>query len=279
MGFPSQDAFVKALTSGRKQEWSFSKDGQATNETPEAAGNWVSYYLAIGSPAAGTAPTTTWAAYTGGSGSMNFTDVSTAKRYLYGVDWGSTIAGIGMIYDRIGHISTAANALASTGDKTITATLASRYSGADAEDLHNIEAWVEVTTATNTTAPIVRLHSYTNSDGTSGRTGGSLTFPATATNIGWMGKLPLQAGDKGVSAISTLEVTTAAASTGTCNVVLLRPIAFVGVSAAQLTAVSIKDGLIPRRIYDGSSLCLAWFASTTGVADFFGTITTAYDGG
>lgn len=279
MGFASHDAFIKALTSGRKQEWRFVKDGGATNETPEAAGTWVSYYVAPGSPGAGTAPTTSWAAFNDGSGAITFTAVSTAKRYLYGVDCCATSSGTLMIYDRLGHIQTAANALASTGNKTITATLPARYSGADTEDLHNIEAWLELTTATNTTAPIVSMNSYTNSAGTNTRAGGSLTFPATATNIGWMSPLPLQAGDKGVSAISTINVATAAASTGTANVLLVRPIAFVPVVANLVTSITVQDGLIPRRIYDASSLCLAFFATSTTVVDFWGSITTAYDGG
>lgn len=279
MGFATPDAMTKALTGGRKQEWSFFKDGGATNETPEAAGNYVSYYLATGSPGAGTAPTTSWSSFDNGSGSMFFSDVSTNKRYVYGVDFCSTVAGTLLIYDRIGHRQTAANALAALGDKTIGASLASRYSGADAEDLHNVEAWIEVTTATNTTAPIVSMNSYTNSDGTSGRAGGSLTFPATATNIGWCAPLPLAAGDKGVQAINTINVATAAASTGTANVFLMRPIARVSVPVANImTSITVHDGLVPRRIYDDSSLCFVFFTTATTVADFWGTLVTVYDG-
>ena len=280
MGFASIDAMVKALTGGRKQEWSFVKDGGATNETPEAAGNWVSYYLATGSPGAATAPTTSWASFDNGAGSMVFTDVASNKRYLYGVEACATVAGTLLIYDRLGHRQTASNALASTGDKTIGASLPSRYSGADAEDLHNIEAWIELTVATNTTAPIISMNSYTNSAGTSSRAGGSLTFPATATNVGWASPLPLQAGDKGVQAISTINVATGAASTGTANVFLMRPIARIPIPVANIaTVITVRDGLVPRRIYDDSSLCFLYFATSTTVVDFHGTITTVYDGG
>jgi len=279
MGFASIDAFVKALTNGRKQEWRFSKDGTAGNETPEAAGNWVSYYLAAGSPGAGTAPTTSWAAFSNGSGSVFFNDVASNKRYLYGVEACADQSGTLMIYDRLGHINHNANALVSTGNKTVTATLPARYSGADAEDLHNIEAWIEVTEVTATTTTVVSLNSYTNSDGTSGRAGGNLTFPATATNVGWMAPFPLQAGDRGVQAINTWNVGTASTTTGEANVLLLRPIAFVPLVANLVTMISVKDGLIPRRIYDDSSLCFAFFANGTSVADFWGSIITAYDGG
>lgn len=278
MGFASQDAFIKALTSGRKQEWRFAKTGSAGNETPEAAGSWVSYYLATGSPGAGTAPSTSWASFDNGSGSVYFTDVSPQKRYLYGVEVCATQSGTLMIYDRLGHKLFDSNALASTGNKTVSATLPSRYSSADAEDLHNIEAWIEGTEATSATAPIVDLNSYTNSAGTSARDGAALTFPAAATNIGWMAPFPLQAGDKGVQAINTFNVNTASTTVGECNIVLVRPIAFVPVVANLVTLVSVKDGLIPRRIYDDSSLCFAWLATSTSVVDFWGSIVTAYDG-
>lgn len=279
MGFASPDAAYKALTNGRKQEWRFVKDGQAASETPEAAGNWVSFWLAPGSPGAGSAPGAAWADCDNASGSIVFTDVSPQKRYLYGVELCATVTGVLMIYDRLGHINHASNVLTGTGDETVTATLADRYSGADSEDLHNIEAWIEVTEATATTAPVVSLNSYTNSAGTSGRAGGNLTFPATATNVGWMAPFPLQAGDKGVQAINTWTVGTACSTTGECNIVLVRPIAFIPVATANImTMITIKDGLIPTRIYDDSSLAFAWFATATTVPDFWGRIVTAYDG-
>lgn len=278
MGFASIDAMVKAYTAGRKQEWTFFKDGQATNETPEAAGNWVSYYLATGSPGAGTAPATSWADFDNGSGSMVFTDVSPQKRYVYGVECQSTVDGTLLIYDRLGHINLNANALVSTGNKTITAVLPARYSGADTEDLHNIEAWIEVTEATATTTTALSMNSYTNTAGTTTRAGGTLTFPATATNIGWSSPLPLQAGDKGVQAIATINVSVASTTSGECNILLARPIARVGVRANVATLVTVQDGLPPRRIYDDSSLCFMWFASSTTVVDFLGSLITVYDG-
>lgn len=279
MGLATTDAFVKALTNGRKQEFRFTKDGQAANETPEAAGNWVSLFLAPGSPAAGTAPTTSWADFDNGNGSMIFTDVSPQKRYLYSVDICSTVPGVLMVFDLLGHRQTAANALASTGDKTISAVLPARMTGAEAEDKHNVEAWIAIATATNTNVVQLSMNSYTDSDGNSGAAGGTLIFPAAATNIGWMSPLPMAAGDRGVQAINTINVSVAAASTGTANVMLIRPIAFVPVAAANImTTISIKDGLIPRRIYDDSSLCLAWFATSTTVPDIWGSVVCAYDG-
>lgn len=280
MGFSSIDAFVKALTNGRKQEWRFSKDGGATNETPEAAGNWVSYYLATGSPGAAAAPATgAWASFDGGDGSVEWTNVASAKRYLYAIEAAATESGTLMVYDRLGHRRFDTNALTVVSSKTTTATLATRMSTAEPEDKHNVEAWIEITEATAAgTTCAVSLNSYTNSDGTAARAGGTLTFPAQAINIGWFAPFPLQAGDKGVSAINTWNVSVAGTTSGEANVVMLRPIAFVPVVANIVTLISVKDGLIPRRIYDDSSLCFAFFANNTNVVDFWGSITTAYDG-
>ena len=42
------------------------------------------------------------------------------------------------------------------------------------------EVWYEVTTASATTTPVINLNSYTSADGTTGQTGGSVTFPAAS---------------------------------------------------------------------------------------------------
>lgn len=279
MGFASPDAMVKAYTAGRVQQWTFAKDGQASNETPEGAGSWTSLYLAVGSPGAGTAPSTSWASYNNGTGGAIFTDVSPAKRYVYGIEATANQDGVLVLYDRLGHINLNANALASTGPKTITASLPTSMASADVNDLANVEAWLELTEATSTTTVVLSMDSYTNEAGTSGRAGGSLTFPAAATNIGWMAPLPLQAGDKGVSAIATINVGTASTTVGECNVVLLRQICRVGVDANKQTLLTVRDGLPPRRVYDDSSLCLMFFASGTTPPDVNGTFITVYDEG
>lgn len=264
MGIVGRDQIIAAIAAGRHQTWNFLKGGG----TPEAAGNWCSAWASPGSPGAGTVGGT-YANLTNESGSINFTDVSPAKRYLWRVDAMSVLSGTLMVYDRLGSIGSLS--LTSTGNRTVSSLALPR--SMDTADLNTVEAWVEVTTQTATTAPIVSLNSYTNEAGTPGRAGATLTFPATATNAQWMGKLPLQAGDKAVQAVSTLNVA-ASASAGDCALVLLRPLAFIPVVANVATSVELTD--LPR-VYDGSSIGLALLASGTTSLGLWGRLVTVYD--
>lgn len=236
--------------------------------TPEAAGQWVTFQNEAGSPGAMADPST-YANCTSLAGTMTFSNVSPANRYLTGCSLISSQLGTLMVYDRLGHIG--AVSLASTGNKTISSSALPRSMSTN--DLLNVECWVELTTATTVTAPIISMNSYTDETGSSGAAGGSLTFPATATNVRWMGKLPLAAGDKAVQAVSTINVATAA-SAGVANVLLMRPIAYIPLLANVATVMEIDAR---PRVYDGSSLCLAFFASAASALSLWGRLEFTYD--
>lgn len=267
MALGSLTAVREARAAGRKQDWIISKIG--TN-VPEAAGQWVTFANEAGSPGAMADPTT-YANCTSLNGTMTFTDVSPANRYLTGCAlWTtSTLPVTLMVYDRLGHIGSIS--LASTGNKTVSSSALPRSMSTN--DLLNVEAWLELTTATTTTAPVVSMNSYTNEGGTGGRAGGSLTFPATATNVRWMGRLPMQAGDQAVQAVSTINVATAA-SAGVANVLLIRPIAFIPLLPNVVTVMPIDDR---PRVYDGSSLCLAVLAGSAAALSIGGRLEFTYD--
>lgn len=266
MAVMSRDQILAHIAAGRFQAWNFMKDG--STHTPEAAGNWYSPSVDPGSPGAMTDPTT-YANCTNLAGSIFHTNVSPAKRYLWRVDATATQNGTLMLYDRLGHIGSIS--LASTGNKTVSSSALPR--SMDTADLANVECWVEITTATTTTAPIISMNSYTNEAGTTLRAGGNLTFPSTATNTRWLGKLPLQAGDKGVQAVSTINVGTAA-SAGVCNVMLIRPLAFIPIIANIVTPMELSD--LPR-VYDGSSIMMAFLATSTSAVDIWGRTVCVYD--
>lgn len=260
-GFASRDAIAQARSAGQFQDWQIYKAAV----TAQAAGAWVSYFAAAGTPGAGTDPGAAWATCTDLAGTMTFTAPGgTYRRYLTGFQQVGSLAGTLMLYDRIGHYNIPAAALTVAGAKTITATLPARYSsGYDTGDLAQIQAWVEVTTATATTAATLNLSSYTNESGTAGRAGATIVLPAAATPVRYMAPLPLQAGDKGVTAINTVTVATPPTA-GAVNIVLLRPIAFIPLALANVGTV-IDRPVNLKRVYDGSSLCLAMQCdSTTG---------------
>lgn len=272
MGFVSKDAIKKALSNGRGQRWLATKIGTLT---PQGAGQLVTFYPEAGSPAAGTAAGVSWAGLTDASGTIVFSAVSPKKRYLARVAAMANQNGTLIGYDRLGHIGSIS--LVTSGSKTVTAVLPARYSGAETDDLNNIEALVEVTTATTSVAPIVRLNTYTNEASVGSKIGASLTFPNAVTPIGWMGRLPLAAGDKAISAIASLEVQTPTATVGACNVVLARKLFEIPV-AANIPTLFAEDELDLPRVYDGSSICFM-FQATAASAVQLGSVrvTTAYE--
>lgn len=270
MAVMSRDQVLAHIAAGRHQTFNFAKIGTAT---PEAVGAWTTAYLDTGTPGAATAPTTTWANATDLAGSVFHTNVSPQKRYLWSVVAGATQNGTLFIYDRLGHIQLAVGALAAAGNKTITTSALPR--SMDSNDLANVEAWFEVTTATATAAPSVTMNSYTNEAGSSGRAGAAMPLPAAVTNVGWMGKLPLQAGDKGIQAISTVSVTTGGCTAGTGNVFLARPLAYIPIQANISTIVELPD--LPR-VYDGSSIFFAFLPATSAaVFNVWGKTVCVYD--
>lgn len=266
MGFTTRDQILARKAAGYYQHWEIMKKGAAT---PEAAGNWVSFWTDPGSPGAAANPTT-WANCSDVAGSINNTAVSPGKRYLTDLALTATQNGTIMLYDRLAHIG--AISLASTGSKAIASSALPR--SMDTVDLKNVECWMELTTATTVTAPIVHLLSYTDIVNGAGRVGGSLTLPSTATNLGWMGKLPLQAGDISISATSTLNVDTAG-SAGVANILLIRPLVYVPVIANIMT---VWD-LVPRfpRVYDTSSIGIAFLATAASTLDIWGSVDFVYD--
>lgn len=258
MAITSRDQILAHIAAGRHQTFPFSKVGSAT---PQAVGKWTTMYLDAGTPGAATAPSTTYANASDLAGSIFHTAVSPAKRYLWSMEVIASQNATLMVYDRLGHIQTAANALATASAKTISSAALPR--SMDTNDLAAVQAWIEVVTATATTVCQINLSSYTNEAGTSARVGAALVFPAAATPIGWMAPFPLQAGDKGVSAISTATVSVASTGVGTANIMLMRPLAVIPVLANLATVIEFPN--LPR-VYDTSSIFLAYMPGTSAAA-------------
>ena len=175
---------------------------------------WSSAWTGNGFPAAGAAPAATpGTQYDNTDGSSWFAHDPQASKHLTWWMAHPSQRGSVVLYDRL--VAVSGLSLASTGNKTVaSAALLRSVKGLD------VEAWLEITTQTATTGAVVSANCYTNQAGTTGRAGTTVTLPAV-TVVGSMFHLPLQAGDNGVRAVSTINVATAA-SAGACNLVLLR---------------------------------------------------------
>lgn len=268
MGFASFDDMISEITTQSKiVSWDFFKD----SGTPQGAGTWHSLWGIAGAPAAGATPATTpGTAYTNGDGGMNFADTSPDTKHVVTLGYTSTVSTTLRLYDRL--VAVSGLSLTSTGNKTVSSVALPRYTTGG-----NVEAWFELTSATSTTAPIVTMNSYTNQDGTTGRAGSAgFTFPASATAQWSMGRFPLQVGDSGVRAVSTINVTQASSS-GAINLVLLQALATLP-SAANIwneRDLVLQVSSLPR-VFDGATLALQYLPLNTTAARFWGTLRVAY---
>lgn len=269
-GFTSYDDIINEITvNGKKYEWNFFKVPSAA----EAAGVWHSLWTAVGTPGAGAAPATTpGTVYDDAAGSINFPDQASDQKHLLALAGMSSQHATLMLYDRL--VAVSGISVASTGNKTVNSDALPRYT-----DGVDVQVWLEVTTATTTTAAVCSLNSYTANDSIgSGRSGGTITFPATATNQDVLvGPMPLQSGDRGVKSVEVgLNVGTAA-SAGVVNVVLLKPLAFLpltqGISNERDLVLQITS--MPR-IYDGASLALAVCPGTSNNGNLWGRVVVGY---
>lgn len=137
-----------------------------------------------------------------------------------------------------------------------------------------VECWMEVYTALGSTSVTATL-SYTNSDGTSGRSG-TLTVPAS---MGANRMLPfsLQAGDRGVQTVASVTLSASTGTAGNFGLTLLRRIAEVDIPTANvgrlLDAFSVGMPDIPN----DAALYLMQLASTTSSGVVTGGIVLGTD--
>lgn len=174
----------------------------------ELAGNPGAGTLAGSSTAAGVVPTDA----TTGFPTITF---STGTGYISAIDFGNSVASRITIHDMLfkagAYAFNAATSLASQPSYS------SRVPGGT--DYRGTQIWIETVTAFTGNMSIAVT--YTNQDGTAGRTTGTVAT-GVAPTLGRMIQLPLQAGDSGVQKIES--VTATVATVGTFNVLVLRPL-------------------------------------------------------
>lgn len=265
MGFSSYNDLISEITSGKISDFSFYKSSTA----PEAAGVWHSLWTATGTPGIGATPATTpGTQYSSTAGGIVYSDQSPDTKHILTLGAAANQNCTLMLYDRL--VAVSGISVASTGNKTVNSSALLRYTGTSAR---GVQAWLEVTTATTTTAPVVNLASYTDQDGNTAQAGGNITFPAAATNLdALVGPLPIAVGDLGIRSVETLNVGTAA-NAGVVNVVLLRPLAFLPLIANQWNERDLVMQLtaLPQ-VFDGATLAMAYLASGTTATQIWGNL-------
>ena len=137
----------------------------------------------------------------------------------------------------------------------------------DSAGTTNGEGWragIYVTTATTNAGAIANTTmSYTNSEGTAGRTATMAAFPATAV-IGTFVPFQLAAGDRGIRSIQSVTLGTSYVA-GALSVMLYRTITCVPNPLANVGGIMNKltDDPTGTRLYNGTALCVRFLPSAT----------------
>lgn len=226
------------------------------------ANSWFSCFDLAGDPGAGTlaagntangiVPTDATAGYPGITGGAGNT-------HICRVEYSSTVACRVRVFDRI----FVAGAYAFNANQALSSqpSFAARVPNSD---YRTTEIWVEtVTAATGNLAVNV---TYTDQDGNAGATTGATGIGAAQT-LGRCWQLPFAAGDSGCQLITN--IAGSVATVGTFNVMVLRPLWFGRVFAANFGDVHdiLRTGM--PRIYNDTSLyvMIAPDSTSTGIPD------------
>ena len=178
---------------------------------------------------------------------------SGAKGYLSRIMAGSNVACVIRLYDMLWRGGAYPFNAAVSGQSPTS--FASRVPGGT--DFKGLELWLEqVTAATGIQSVAV---AYLNEDGVAHTT--PVQSQGTAGIVGRMTQIPLYAGDCGIRGVTGVAGTVATA--GTFNILVLRPLAEIRVTIANMCEVQdlLKTGM--PEIFADSALCITVTADST----------------
>lgn len=191
------------------------------------------------------------------------------EKYIIGTAFGSTCIGSYIFYDRICDIS-GLNATTTTA-QAFTGVSDTRYSGA------GVQAWVEIYTIIGTTATTLTI-SYTNQDGTSGRTSKAVVFGGSMRReVTRAIPIPLQDGDTGVQSVQSVTVLATTGTAGDFGITLKKPLIYAPIGLGSTGVVVDLSSQLPSLPKTLNDICLAvdLFAGLGIAPNIYGTFSTA----
>jgi hypothetical protein len=232
-------------------------------------GRFVTNFYAGGNPDAAAAPSPglNGAALTSYAGQIPWQNPASGNAHIAGISGGVYAASFGgngsiLIFDRLWHNSSIS--ATTTTEQAITSPTwpARDRNGATAGD--GVYVAIEVSSATGNAGAITNTTlNYTNSSGTSGRTGTIASFPLTAA-AGVVVPFELQAGDVGVRSVQGVTLGTSYVS-GTIHLVAYRVLAHFATTYADLETDFLADAIsigLPR-VYNSSVPYLVFTVNPT----------------
>lgn len=230
----------------------------AIHSTFAASGSPGSGSLSIGNTTTGIVPTDS----TAGFPKINDFAVG-ATGYLTRVQFSNSVASLFSIYDRLWH----AGSVSLTSLATTTFSSQPSYVGRLPNGKYNdLQIMLEINAAVSASAVTVTV-TYTNQDGTTGRSTGSSGSLASLGSARIV-LLPLQSGDKGVQKIESVIVGGTVATTGSFNAMVVRPLWTGRVPVVGGGDIHGFDKTGMPIIYDSSALFVTSASDTTTNGNF-----------
>lgn len=239
--------------------------------TAEGAGTWHSLWKVAGTPAAGANPPL----FSAGSGYANddtklgswtyVNPAAGANDYLAQTEAIGSVAGSLVIYDRLWTCSGFGTVVTTAQNVTTPGTIPAR-DALGAANGAGVEIWGEVYTSPGATAATWTV-SYTDAGGTAGRSA-SYAHPANAESVGQM--FPFSMPNPGCRAIASFQASATSGTAGDVGVTLLRRIAKIPLTVANVATVMdwAMTGL--PEIFDDSCLALMVQCTTTSTGIILG---------
>lgn len=218
----------------------FSKVGAGT----QVAGRLYSPFYVAGFPGAATAPSPgmAGAALTSYAGQLPFVNGGT-NEYLARFAGSCNVTGTLLLCDRLWHNS--GIAVATTGAQTVNSVAWPARDLDGSTNGRGVMIGLEVSTATGAGASVHSM-SYTNSDGTAGKTASPRIAYAASSIAGAFYDYTLAAGDVGVRSIQSF-TSTVSMTSGTVHLVAYRVLARLPINLAYVdAAVDLLTSGMPR---------------------------------
>jgi hypothetical protein len=235
--------------------------------TAPVVGQFTSLWLYEGCPSGGAAPGSVRIPTNATVGAHPLANPGGGRQlWLTAVEAAFNFPGVLLGYDRL--LDDSGLSATVTTAQTVGGTLTRSTGGAGNQIAIEIFALIG-TTATTVTA------SYTNQDGTAGRT-------TLATAIGGTGAreaqrlifLPLADGDTGVRSVESITLAASTGTAGDIGVLIIKPLATLGLNAAGAGTQDYISG-IPRLPEIDSGACIAWAILPATVNALVGEIAIA----
>ncbi len=246
MAITTRDGLIASMTAG--QQYLIAKNSSGTS----MSGRLFSLWTSTGAPTAGATPSTATTCDRTTQGAIPLPAPSGSNTwYLHGFEMtnGATPVAVAL-YDRAAHMGGLSGTVttAQTVDVSAPARFASKA---------GVYAYLECYTSLGSVASATVTMSYTNQDGTSGRTGTlSGGIPASMIGRTLLGPFELEGTDTGVSSVQTVTSTTSTTTAGNFGITLGRRVV-AGMMTGSTSGGGFRLGYAETGLPDvGASPCL-----------------------